>query len=222
MMRTLVITALAAGAENGARRPWAAARRAIDLLTSRHDRLIVDGLDAVWERWGREILDLAVLSRVHGLVGTDEILVPAEEMWDQGEEAHPAGEPADAQIPEQVAALASAYELVLYLLSGPTLAALRLPLSVSDRVQQLVFTDEETLAWVPAANNLHAVVADGSRAAQRWHVKAGHVRGFLFRRLCSQIEQHGPVVLEWVRLQPLDVEQLFYKRTRWRPQFPLW
>ena len=221
-MRTLVITALAAGLGNGEGQAWAGPRPAIDLLTSRHGRLIVAGADAVWHRWGRDILHLAILSREHGLVGADELVVPAGEPWDQEAKASPVDRVPDARLKDRVAALVGSYELVLYLLSGPVLAELRLPLPVPDRVQQLVFTDVETLPWVPTTDNLRAVIADGPTAAQRWHVKAGHVRGFLFRRLCGQIQQHGPVVLEWIRLQPQDVEQLFYKRTRWRPQFPLW
>jgi hypothetical protein len=48
------------------------------------------------------------------------------------------------------------------------------------------------------------------------------VRQYLFGRLCKQIAQHGPVVLEWLYHQPQDTEALFYKRAQWRPQWQLW
>jgi hypothetical protein len=219
MMRTLVITA--GTAEPGEGNAHQEARPAIDQLTGKHDRLVVASVRAVWARWGRETMDLAVLYGTRGLVGGGEVLEPGVATWDPSGAAGPAGA-ALPPIPEQATALAQAYELVLFLLSGDALAAIGLPLAVPERVQRVVLTDGESLAWVPVARNLWSVLADGPTAARRWHVKAGHVRGFLFRRLCRQVVQHGPGVLEWLHHQPGDLEQLFYKRARWRPQFPLW
>jgi hypothetical protein len=108
------------------------------------------------------------------------------------------------------------------LLSGRYLAVLDLPLAVPPTVQQIILTAKENLDLVPAQPNLQAIVAAGGAAAQRWHVKADHVRGFLFRRLCKQIVQHGPLVIEWLYEHPEDTDSLFYKWARWRPQRTLW
>ena len=86
----------------------------------------------------------------------------------------------------------------------------------------IVLTDQESLDQVPQTANLHPILAAGGAAARRWHVKAPHVRGFLFGRLCDQVVRHGPAVLAWLRRNPRDTEQLFYKRARWRPQLALW
>jgi hypothetical protein len=89
-------------------------------------------------------------------------------------------------------------------------------------MQQIVLTGQDSLDLVPPAANLHPFVAAEAAAARRWHVKAPHVRGFLFRRLCNQVAHHGPIVLEWLYHHPEDTELLFYKTVRWRPQMPLW
>lgn len=222
MIRSLVITAGPAERGDADAGPVAQTRSAIDLLTSTHDRQIAEGARAVWKRWGRQTLDLGVLLPTRGLVLAEEALTHPGDAWGRGGEMSQVDAAAVSQARESVAAVVRSYELVLYLTSGHALAALGLPLPIPDRVQQIALTDEESLPLVPVEANLHAVVADGPVAARRWHVKAGHVRGFLFRRLCRQVEHHGPAVLEWVRLQPQELEQLFYKRTRWRPQFPLW
>jgi hypothetical protein len=99
---------------------------------------------------------------------------------------------------------------------------LGLPLDLSDSVRQIVLTDQDSLLLVPPLPNYHSFVADGWVAARRWHVKAPQVRGFLFQRLCKRVAHHGPGVLEWLYQKPADTERLFYKRTRWRPQYRLW
>jgi hypothetical protein len=184
------------------------------MYASQHHRLVLEGVRSVWWRLGTEALDLWILSSGYGLIGDREMIVPYEE----------AEGPLDGalDIPRKTARLVRDYDLAFYLASGAYLDALELPLDVPHTSKQIVLTDEVGLAQVPPAPNLHAVVADGPTAAQRWHVRASQVRGFLFQRLCKQIVQHGPVVLDWLRYEPRDIDELFYKRTPWRPQYPLW
>jgi hypothetical protein len=195
---------------------------AIEMYTGTHHRLVVAGVRAVWERWGRQVLDIAILSGGYGLLPADQVIIPYDVTFDEFEDAEFAEWVARLAIPQRVAALVRDYDLVFYLLSGRYLAALDLPLEVPSSVQQIVLTDQESLDQVPRAANLHPVLAADGVAARRWHVKAPHVRGFLFGRLCDQVVRHGPAVLEWLRDYPQDTEQLFYKRARWRPQLALW
>jgi hypothetical protein len=195
---------------------------AFEMYTSTHYRLIRDGVQAVWQRWGRETVEIAILSSGYGLLQADDVIVPYDVTFDEFDEAELTRWTAHLQISQQVSILVQDYDLVFYLLGGRYLSVLNLPLDVPDSVQQIVFTAQDSLPLVPAVPNLHPFVADGGMAARRWHVKASHVRGFLFGRLCRQIVQHGSVVLEWLYHYPQDTEQLFYKRTRWRPQMALW
>jgi hypothetical protein len=240
-MRTLVISpcsakkrgdvpdpALAADLAEPERRRLAEARLAafacpaIEMYTGTHHRLVVAGVRAIWERWGHHVLDLSILSGGYGLLPADQVIIPYDVTFDQFEEAEFAAWVADLEIPRRATALVQEYDLVFHLLSGRYLAALGLPLDVPGSVQQIVLTSQESLDRVPLAANLHPLVAAGGVAARRWHVKAPHVRGFLFRRLCDQVVQHGPAVLEWLRDSPQDTELLFYKQARWRPQLALW
>ena len=198
------------------------ARPVPEMYASPHHSLVVEGVQAVWDRWGQEMLDVAILSAGLGLLDAERSIIP----YDVRSDGLPEGELAELapHIPlaEQAQALVAQYDLVFYLLSGQFLAMLELPLGVPDHVQQIALTDRQSLALLPTLPNLHGLVADGSAAAQRWHVKTSHVRGFLFRRLCRQIAWHGPIVLEWLRAFPQDTEKLFYKQVRWRPQLPMW
>jgi hypothetical protein len=199
----------------------ASACPAMAMYTGTHHRMVRDGIWSVWERWGRGVLDLTILSAGYGLIPADEMIVPYEATF-SGEPAILMDWSARLQISERAADLVRGYDLVLLLLSGPALAALDLPLDVPASAQQIVLTDAASLASVPNIPNLHAMVAAEARAAQRWHIKAPQVCGFLFGRLCEQIVRHGPSVLEWLHDQPQDLDRLFYKRTRWRPQLRLW
>jgi hypothetical protein len=240
-MRTLVITPCSAKKRGDVSEPATAAdladpeRRevtearlaafahpAAEMYTGTHHRLVMEGLQAVWQHCGREILDVAILSGGYGLLVADQKIIPYDVTFDQFEEEELAGWVDRLQIAAQTAALVRKYDLVFYLLSGSYLAVLNLPLDVPDSVQQIVLTGQDSLDLVPSAPNLHPIVASEAVAARRWHVRAPHVRGFLFGRLCGQVVRHGPIVLEWLYHHPGDTELLFYKRSSWRPQPSLW
>jgi hypothetical protein len=240
-MRTLVITPCSANKRGNVRHPATGAtladperrRRAetrlaafacpaMDMYTGTHHRLVMEGIRAVWERHGRAILRLAILSGGYGLLDADQIIIPYDVSLEDLTEEELADWVGRMRIPERAAALVRNFDLVFYLLSGRYLAVLCLPLDVPDSVQQIVLTGQNSLSQIPQRSNLHVFVAAEEVAAQRWHVRAPHVRGFLFRRLCKQIVQHGPAVLEWLYSQPQDTEKLFYKRAQWRPQLSLW
>jgi hypothetical protein len=241
MMRTLVLTpcsakkrsqvlepALAADLADPERRQQVKARLAdhslpaAEMYTGRHHRLVMEGLQAVWQQWGHSVLDLAILSGGYGVLRADEMIIPYDVTFDQfaGEALSDWG--AMLQVPTKAAALVREYDLVFLLLSGSYLAVLDLPLDAPDSVQQIVLTGQDSLELVSSKPNVHPFVAAGAVAARRWHVKAPHVRGFLFGRLCAQVVQHGPGLLEWLYNHPEDTELLFYKRARWRPQMSLW
>jgi hypothetical protein len=195
---------------------------AIAMYTGTHHRLVVKGVQAVWDHWGEGVLHLAVLSGGYGFLDAWEAIIPYDVTFDQFDEAGLAEWVAKLEIWERATTLARQYDLVFYLLSGRYLTALGLPLDLPPSVQQIVLTDQDSLDLVPPAPNLYPLVAAGPVAARRWHVKSDHVRGFLFGRLCRQIVEHGQVVLEWLVRHPEDTELLFYKRSPWRPQFALW
>ncbi|MGD2207244.1 MAG: hypothetical protein PVH17_10730 [Anaerolineae bacterium] len=195
---------------------------AADMYTGTHHRLVMDGVRAVWECWGRDVLDLTILSAGYGLLDAQARIIPYDVTFHEFNAAELAQWVAHLQIPERATALVRDSDLVFFLLSGRYLQVLGLPLDVPSSVTQIVLTDQQSLHLVPPAANVHSFIADGAVAARRWHVKAPHVRGFLFGRLCKQIVQHGPVVLDWLHYHPEDTESLFYKRARWRPQWPLW
>jgi hypothetical protein len=167
-------------------------------------------------------MDVSILSAGYGLLDADDVIIPYDVTFSEFDRETLANHVVRLQLPSRAAELVDQFELVFFLLTGLYLSVLSLPLDVPDRVQQIILTDRESLDLVPIAPNLHPIVAAGNEAAQRWHVKAPHVCGFLFGRLCRQVAHHGPIILEWLQHHPQDTESLFYKRSRWRPQWPLW
>jgi hypothetical protein len=197
-------------------------RPAIEMYTGTHYRLVREGMEQVWRKWGRTSFDMFILSAGYGLLPPEEEIIPYDVTFDKLDATTYAQWVAELRIREEVVQLVSEAHLAFFLLNGRYLTALGLPLDTPTAVTQIVLTDQESLHLLPAAPNIHSIVAHGPVAARRWHVKAPHVRGFLFGRLCTQIANHGPSVLEWLADHPQDTERLFYKRTRWRPQYQLW
>jgi hypothetical protein len=167
-------------------------------------------------------MELACLISGYGLVRVEAYIDPPGVALEERDRRAAADGGVVLNVREQAATMLGGYDLVFLLLDGLHLAALGLPLNVLGEVQQIILTDKDSLDLVPSQPNVSAVVASGSAAARRWHVKAPYVRGFLFQRLCRQVAFHGRVVLEWLYHQPGDTERLFYKQVRWRPQWRLW
>ncbi|MFN2165461.1 MAG: DUF6884 domain-containing protein, partial [Anaerolineae bacterium] len=159
MMRTLVVTpcsakkrsqvpepALAADLADQQRRKEAHERLgayalpAAEMYAGQHHRLVMEGVQAVWQRWGREALDLAILSGGYGLLQASQTIIPYDVSLDQfaGQALTDWG--TMLQIPAQTAARVSQYDLVFLLLDGSYLAVLDLPLDVPERVQQILLT----------------------------------------------------------------------------------
>lgn len=240
-MRTLVITPCSAKKRGDVRDPatateladperrrraeeWlsAFACPAVEMYTGKHHSLVMEGLRAVWQTCGQDIVDVAILSGGYGLLQANDVIIPYDVALDDFDGEALVDWVVHLRIPERAAGLVGEYDLVFYLLSGRYLAVLNMPLDVPHSVQQIVMTDQDSLDLLPALPNLHPFVADGAMAARRWHVKGDHVRGFLFGRLSRQVVHHGPLVLEWLYHHPEDTELLFYKQVRWRPQLKLW
>jgi hypothetical protein len=198
-----------------------------DARAGTHHGLVMKAVRSVWAAWGQKILDLAVLTTDPDLMqqgghGRRTVSVGGSGGNSPDAEGSAAGQEARLVVPGQVEALLTGYDLAFVLLSESLLSAVRLPLEVPDRLQMVFLTNQDSLGLVPEMDGVETIVADGAVAARRWHVKADRVRGFLFGRLCGQIVEHGPALLEWLHRRPQDTESLFYKRARWRPQWPLW
>ena len=192
-----------------------------------HHGLVMKGVHSVWAAWGQQMLDLAILTGSLDLKHQDSNgMREASTAAAGGRASTPEdGAPVvDARLmfPGRVEALVADFDLVFFLLSESLLSALSLPLDVPEKLQQIYLTSQDSLGMVAEGPGVQAIVADGPVAARRWHVKADRVRGFLFGRLCGQMVEHGPTLLEWLHRRPQDTESLFYKRARWRPQWPLW
>ena len=121
-MRTLVITpctakkrgdvpdpAYAADLANDERQRRAESRLAAfacpaaEMYTGTHHRLVMDGLRQVWGRWGRDIVELAILSGGYGLLRADDVISPYDVTFDQFDDAELRRWVARLRIPERVA-----------------------------------------------------------------------------------------------------------------------
>lgn len=168
------------------------------LYQGSQQKLVQEGLRAVWDRFGfRELIDERVLSPRYGALEPDRVLAPYNYTWKGRPAAEVAAQVAQDFIVERLQETVRGYHLVLVLLSKVYLAPLDLPDWVPGTAPQrwLFFASGEGLPYVPTAPNVRVVPA-GTAEARREHVTVLDLKAHLFRRLCLQVATEGAGALE--------------------------
>lgn len=168
------------------------------LYQGSQQRLVRDGLQAVWARYGfRQVIDLSVLSPWHGPLAPEQVIAPYNYTWKGRPKAEVAKQVAEAAIVERLQEAVQGYDLLLVLLSKVYLAPLRLPEWGPGTAPKrwLFFASGEGLPYLPMGPHVRVVPA-GVREARREGVKVLDLKAHLFRHLCLEVAQRGEAALE--------------------------
>lgn len=168
------------------------------LYQGSQQRLVQQGLGAVWERYGyRQMIDEVILSPWHGPLEPDQVIAPYDFSWKRRPRAEVARIVADMAAVERLQEAVLGFDLVLVLLSRVYLAPLRMPQWVPQHQSQrwLFFASGEGLPFLPVGPKVR-VVPSGTAEARQERVKVLDLKSHLFRRLCLQVVMDGEGALE--------------------------
>lgn len=163
------------------------------LYTGSQQRLVQQGLEAVWDRFGfRQGIDELILSPWYGPVEPEAVLAPYDFTWKGRPPRDVAAIVREGNMVPRLQELTHGYDLILVLLSKVYLAPLELASLVPGRAPQrwLFFASGEGLPFVPPAPNVRVVPA-GVPEARREGVKVLDLKAHLFRRLCLRGTAEG-------------------------------
>lgn len=168
------------------------------LYQGSQQRLVQQGLGAVWERYGfRQMIDEVILSPWHGPLEPEQVIAPYDFSWKRRARAEVAGIVAQMAAVERLREAVLGFDLVIVLLSRVYLAPLQMPAWVPKGPSQrwLFFASGEGMPFVPVGPHVH-VVPSGTAEARRERVKVLDLKSHLFRRLCLQVVEEGEGALE--------------------------
>lgn len=168
------------------------------LYQGSQQRLLQDGLQAVWDRYGhREVVDELILSPLHGPLPADQVVAPYDFTWKGRAKAEVERVVREGQMIERLQELVAGYELVVVLLSRVYLAPLRLNDWVPGAAPQrwLFVASGEGLPFLPEGPGVRWITA-GVPEARRERVKVLDLKSHLFLGICRRIVDEGPSALE--------------------------
>ena len=174
---------------------------AVKMYTGLQHRRLMEGLKQVRQVYGKQTIDLAIISAKYGLLRECDPIVPYDETF-QGLKKRDILERSDSlQIHEKTEDLIKGYDLVFFLLGNEYVQALQLPFDVPDTVTQIFLLGKTHKKLIPNSPNVHFVPA-GSELAKELSVMGIALKGVVFKKLCQVVRRRGLQVFEWVRQNP--------------------
>ena len=158
--------------------------------------VLMEGLKKVRNKFGGQVIDLAIISARHGLIMENYVIesynctfsnLPAMEILERSKRL---------QIHEKAEALISGYDLVFFLMGKNYVQALQLPFDVPDSVTQIFLAGESYKHLIPENADFFAA---GTALARQLHKTVYEVKGYVFKRLCCAACREGLEVFERIR-----------------------
>ena len=177
---------------------------AAKIYTGLQHRYLMEGLEQVWKVYGKQTIDLAIISAKYGLLRECDAIVPYDETF-QGRKKRDILERSDIlQIHEKTENLIKGYDLVFFLLGKEYIQALQLPFDVPDAVTQIFLLGKTHKRLIPNLANVHFVPA-GSELARELRVMGIALKGVVFKKLCDAVCREGLEVFERIKHNPQKI-----------------
>ena len=160
---------------------------AAEMYTGPHHQHLIDGVKAVRNSDGPDVIDLHIISAGYGLLGEAKIIVPYNVSFNNVSTGELLDRSDHLQIHEDVGNLISGYSLVFFLLGQKYVRALQpLPFGVPDTVTQIFLAAPSWQHLIPDhLPNVHIVLAGAELVARLEGATRYNLKGFVFKKFCK-------------------------------------
>lgn len=174
------------------------------MYTGGQHRHLMKGLEKVRNRFGKQAIDLAIISAKHGLLRETDVIEPYNFTFQGLGRMEIVTYSNRIQIHEKTEALIRHYDLVFFLLGKEYVQALQLPFDVPDTVTQIFLLGPTHRELIPHLPNVHFIPA-GRDLARQIGVMITDLKGVVFKRLCCAACRDGLKVFEMIRQTPRQI-----------------
>ena len=175
---------------------------AAEMYTGQQHRFLMTGLKQVREKYGKDVVDLNIISAGYGLIRENKVIVPYDVTF--GSKKQEIIELSDKlQIPEEIKALISDYDLVFFLLGQKYVQALQCSFKIHDAVTQIFLAAPSWKRLIPDhLQNIHVACVGVDLVDQLDGATRYNLKGFVFKRLCEAVCRDGLQVFEQIKQNP--------------------
>lgn len=172
---------------------------AAEIYSGGQHQHLMKGLEQVWDKYGKNTIDLAIISAKYGLLRESDVISCYNETFAKLSEKSVLERSKALQIRENTEALIRHYNLVFFLLGKEYIWSLGGAFTVTDAVTQIFLAGKNSRRWIP--HNSHFIHASNELRRQ---FKTTHfdLKGHVFEKLCAIVCERGLEVFEIINQNP--------------------
>lgn len=182
--------------------------KAKDLYKGRQHSRVMEGIEHLRGKFGRDVVDLAIISAGFGLLDEDDEIVPYNVTFSEMKKDEVVEWSNHLKINADTSALIQSYDLVFFLLGEEYLRSLCLPFLKTRDDQKLVFLASKASKKLIPDHHPYYFVEVRHQDAKEFGEMSISIKGHLFKLLAQETVINGLQTLETVYHEPEQLLQL--------------
>lgn len=176
---------------------------------------LMEGVEILRSAYGRDILDLYILSAGYGLINEEKEIVPYEVTFNNMNAEEIKEWTRFLKINQSLSQKIKGYDLVFFLLGDKYLRALELPLEVNNNKRLLFLASKTSRKLIPKEQPYYFIEI-GQAEAKSFSYGLVGLKGYLFKLLAQEIVKQGKEIIKKIYKNPylfIDLLHDYRKKT---------
>ncbi|WP_129727930.1 tRNA-guanine transglycosylase DpdA [Ectobacillus funiculus] len=182
--------------------------KAKDIYKGRQHVKVMEGIQHLRDKFGKDVVDLAIISAGYGLLDEDDEIVPYNVTFSEMKKDEVIAWSNHLKINENTSKLIQSYDLVLFLLGEEYLRSLCLPFIKTRDDQKLIFLSGKASKKLIPDHRPYYFVEVRHQDAKEFGEMSISIKGHLFKLLAQEVAINGINTLEDVYKEPEQLLQL--------------
>ncbi|MBO9128587.1 tRNA-guanine transglycosylase DpdA [Bacillus sp. 165] len=182
--------------------------KAKDIYKGRQHLRVMEGIQHLRDKFGRHVVDFAIVSAGYGLLDEDDEIVPYNVTFSEMKKDEVVEWSNYLKINEETSALIQSYDLVFFLLGEEYLRSLCLPFLKTKDDQKLVFFASKASKKLIPNHHPYYFVEVRHQDAKEFGEMSISIKGHLFKLLAQETAINGLETLETVYREPEELLHL--------------
>lgn len=178
--------------------------KARDMYTGMQHLRLYEGVSMLRDKFGKNVVDVAIISAGYGLISEDEIIVPYEVTFNNMNNQEIVNWSRQLNIHNDLEQLVSNYDLIFYLLGDKYLRALELPINIEKEKQCHVFLASKTSDRLIQRGDLCCRIQVGQDDAKSFSYGLVGLKGYIFKCFAQEVEKEGLGLINDIYVDPAN------------------
>lgn len=184
---------------------------AVTMYTGKQHLRLMEGINMLRKHFGKEIIDLGIVSAGYGLIPEDKPIVPYEVTFNTMKNSEIIEWAGFLNIHNDLKVLIKNYDLIFFLLGDKYLRALGLPLKDINNSQRLIFLASKTSKKLIPSKHPYYFLKAGQEDASSFSYGLVGLKGYLFKLFAQEVIREGRQLFDRIYNDPKLFLEILHK-----------